>query len=236
MSQSFFNYQCEEFLNNVFFVVATKNTHQNLLENRPFGFFIEKMGLKRDKDYYCIESNTEGLPKVYNSFINEKFQDKCAIFIHDDVTIVDLYYQEKIMIAFEKYDIIGLAGTKKCDLSAKNLAWHTMTDRESMVGEVMHKKDDQIWTTCFGPTNSRALIIDGLFIGVKIRSLLEKEVKFDENFDFHHYDISFSLRANEKKLKTGVFPLSVIHTGLGDSMNTKEWVFSSNKFRNLYSK
>lgn len=105
-----------------------------------------------------------------------------------------------------------------------------------MVGEVAHSKDKMSWTTVFGPTNSRALILDGLFIAVDVNKLLETNTFFDENFSFHHYDISFCLRANQNKLKMGVCPLKVTHYGLGDSMNSQNWTKSAELFKKLYNK
>ena len=134
---------------------------------------------------------------------------------------------------FEKFDIIGLAGSMSCDVASDHPAWHLMSDRSQHVGEVSHSKDGKTWTTCFGPTDSRALVIDGLFIGVNVNKALETGLLFNELFGFHHYDITFSLEANKLKIKTGVFPLSVVHFGTGSSMNTDDWRESAKKFKNL---
>jgi hypothetical protein len=229
---SFLKYKNHPLTERIIFVTATKGSGTNLLLTRPFGFFLEKTGW--DARTEIIENNTEGLCKVYNRFLTEDYRNKYIIFIHDDVMITDLFFEEKVLLAFERYDIIGLAGSKSCDLSSEHPAWHTMTKREDMVGEVAHSSQGKVWTTVFGPTESRALILDGLFIGVNVNAALEKGLTFDERFGFHHYDITFSLRANEKKIKAGVFPLSVIHFGLGDSMNTEGWKESAKKFKEIY--
>jgi GT2 family glycosyltransferase len=102
----------------------------------------------------------------------------------------------------------GLAGATKCDLNAQMMAWHLMAPRESFVGEVAHSNGGITWTTVFGQTPARALVIDGLFIAVNVDALLSTGTRFDEDFDFHHYDISFCLQANKNKLKIGVYPES----------------------------
>ena len=145
-----------------------------------------------------------------------------------------MFWKEKLEIAFQKYDIVGLAGSKKCDLSSDIPAWHLMCDRNDLVGEVAHSKDKVNWTTIFGPTDSRALILDGLFIAVNVAKLLETNTKFDEDFSFHHYDITFCLNANKNKLKMGVYPIKVTHYGLGDSMNSDQWRKSANCFKQKY--
>jgi hypothetical protein len=110
-----------------------------------------------------------------------------------------------------------------------------MSPTDNFVGEVCHSHDKVFWTTSFGKTPSRALLIDGLFIGVNVNRLLETNTKFDEDFEFHHYDISFCLTANQNKLKIGVYPIKVTHFGLGNSMNSPEWFNSSIKFKQKYA-
>lgn len=215
------------------FVIATPYSDENTFKSKAqISLSLDKMGWK---DISHIEyGNKQGLPKLYNSFIKEENRDKRIIFIHHDVLIDDMLLLEKLEIAFNKYDIVGLAGSKKCNLNSPVPAWHLMCNREDMVGEVSHGKDQNYWTTVFGPTDSRALILDGLFIAVKTDKLLDTKTFFDENFDFHHYDISFCIKANANKLKMGVYPIKVTHFGLGDSMNSNAWQHSAEKFKSLY--
>lgn len=220
--------------NNYHFIVATPKSREDFEKKSQMAFFLDKITTIKNTHYNIIFDNKEGLPKIYNQFLTEKYKDKKLIFVHDDVIIDDLFWEEKLTIAFEKYDIVGLAGSKKCNLSSSAPAWHLMCNREDMVGEVAHSKDKKSWTTVFGPTDSRALILDGLFIAVNVKRLLETNTKFDENFTFHHYDISFCLRANQNKLKMGVCPIKVTHFGLGDSMMSSEWNESAEKFKTLY--
>jgi len=222
--------------NNYHFVVATPKIKEEFKKNSPVSLFFDKSGLTCGENYSVIYNNKDGLSKIYNRFICDRFKNQKLIFVHDDVMIEDLFWEEKLTIAFEKYDIVGLAGSKKCNLKSTMMAWHLMCDREDMVGEVAHSKDKKFWTTVFGPTDSRALILDGLFIAVDVNRLLETNTFFDENFKFHHYDISFCIRANQNKLKMGVCPLKVTHYGLGDSMNSEEWKKSSENFKQIYIK
>jgi hypothetical protein len=213
-------------------VVATPYDQETFKEKSPLSLSIDKLGL--ESQTYVFYNNKEGLPKLYNSFIKEEYRDNKIIFVHHDVLIEDLFLEEKLHMAFEKYDIVGLAGSKKCDLNSPMAAWHLMCKQEDMVGEVSHSKDKKSWTTIFGPSDSRALILDGLFIAADISRLLDTQTTFDENFEFHHYDISFCLRANKNKLKMGVYPIKVTHFGLGDSMLSSSWQESANKFKKLY--
>lgn len=212
-------------------VVATPKSEEEF-ENTQIKLSVDKLGWNTKLTKIC--NNKEGLPKIYNNFLTEEYKNFKIIFVHDDVLIEDLFFEEKLDLAFQKYDIVGLAGSKKCKITSPVPAWHLMCDPQDAVGEVTHSKDKKYWTTVFGSTDSRALILDGLFLAVDVNKLLETSTKFDENFTFHHYDISFCLRANQNKLKMGVYPIKVTHFGLGDSMRTPEWVESAEKFKSLY--
>jgi hypothetical protein len=223
-----------DFFKNYYKIVcATPFKNKEEFQNKsPLSISLEKMGWNHITNIFY--DNKEGLPKIYNSFLNKDNQGKKIIFLHHDVLIDDILIFEKLEIAFEKYDIVGLAGSKKCNIKSPMSAWHLMCDREDMVGEVSHSKEKKHWTTVFGPTDSRALILDGVFIAVDVDKLLETNTTFDENFDFHHYDISFCLRANQNKLKMGVYPIKLTHFGMGDSMHSDSWRSSAEKFKKLY--
>ena len=190
---------------------------------------LHKLYSDSEFDVRIIKNNKKGLSEVYNSFISEEYKNNILLFIHDDLEINDLFLVEKLN--HSPYIVTGLAGSKTCDLSKERIAWHLCSSREDMVGEVSHKKDDNIWTTVFGPTKSRALIIDGLFISVDVEEILKTKARFNENFKFHHYDMAFCLNCNKHKARVGVLPISVVHHGLGDSMNSLEWEYSNTLFK-----
>lgn len=220
--------------NNYKFIVATQYNRNDFWDKSQIGLFLEKAGYTNSCE--IVYENNKGLPSVYNSFLTLANIDKKLIFVHDDVLIDDLFLEEKLNLAFEKYDIVGLAGATTCDLSAEVPAWHLMSSRDNHVGEVAHSNGKIVWTSIFGATNSRALIIDGLFIAVNTRRLFDTNTFFDEKFGFHHYDITFCLKANKNKLKIGVAPIKLTHFGLGDSMNSPEWNESAEIFKKFYKK
>ena len=228
------------------FVVATEHTNVSFLETEFYKFKQRAVADNPfDNDYkFNIEyENKKGLPAVYNQYISEEYKNEYIIFVHDDVQIADMFAYNKILSGFDRYDIIGLAGATKI-VNRDYPAWHIMagwTDpsvgKKYSVGEVAHKfNDGKITTSVYGPVDSRALILDGLFLGVNIESLLKSNCTFDEDFNFHHYDLSFCLRANEAKLKMGVIQLFCTHAGIGDSMISEEWKQSAVKFKQKYLK
>lgn len=219
----------------VVLVTCTQAKTEQEFKQRPIFKSIEKLSLIYDLkqfDFAILKDNQKGLSEVYNSFIKSpEYLKDILLFIHDDVEIKDTFLVETLNES--PYVVTGLAGTKVANLSAPS-AWHLMGDRQHFVGEVMHIKDNNIWTTVFGTTQSRALLIDGLFIAINVEQIINTQARFNETFKFHHYDLSFCLECNKHKVPVGVMPISVVHHGLGDSMNTEEWRQSAEEFKKLY--
>ncbi len=218
----------------IMFVVATTHNKESFKKTS----FYETLNAVNFKLKHYIEyNNTQGLSLLYNKFIDKKYKDKYIIFMHDDVLISDLFLTKKIYDGFAKYDIIGLAGTKRIVNKNNKPAWHLLggfPDKTNLLGEVAHTAENKVWTSVFGPTEGRVLLLDGLFIGINVEKVLTNNCTFDEDFNFHYYDLAFCLRANKAKLTMGVIQLFCIHSGLGDSMFSKEWEDNAIKFTNKY--
>lgn len=218
-------------------VTCTQAKTDKDFEIRPIFHSLRKQYEANSKvEFYIFKDNQRGLSECYNEILkNPEHKDKTCLFVHDDVVLEDLFLYEKLISS--PYSITGLAGAKTFNKSSDKLAWHLAANRSTYVGEVCHvTKEKGVWTTCFGPTNSRALTIDGLFISCKVKDLIEKDLYFDPDFAYHFYDLSFCMRANEKKVTCGVLPIRAVHSGLGDSMLTPEWEKQNETFRQKYCK
>jgi len=187
---------------------------------------------------YCKE-NTTGLSKRYNEVL-EKFNKDYDIitFVHDDVYVDDLNVQEKLIEAHKKFDIVGLAGGVDPVIRAPAL-WHLMCGgfhSGNLRGAVAHYiRDEQFAMTSFGPTPARVAILDGLFISVNVERVTKAKWQFNENYNFHHYDIASSIDANNKKLKLGVTPIWVIHKSPGLlNPESENFIQSQTKFLTEY--
>ena len=184
-------------------------------------------------------NNSAPLPVVYNQYLTKdtlKNHD-IVVFAHDDLYIDDLKVKGKLDLAMNGLDIIGLAGCLNPKIS-KPALWHLMSDRVNWRGHVAHTLDEKgvIQMTTFGPTPSRVAIVDGLFIAVNLKSVLDAGWKFNENFSFHHYDIASCIDANKLKLKVGVIPINVVHDSPGlTDYNDNVFQESEKKFLQLYS-
>jgi hypothetical protein len=73
-------------------------------------------------------------------------------------------------------------------------------------------------------------------MSISTRRVLDAGWKFNENYTFHHYDLSSCLDANKKKLRLGVIPILTYHNspGLRD-LNDKTFTENQAKFLQEYA-
>ena len=180
-------------------------------------------------------NGNNGLPVAYNKFIdNTELQDvyDFVCFVHDDVYIDDLKIRHKIYES--NYDITGVAGGSELTLKQPCL-WHIICSRDSHSGAVAHPTTWGLHVTAFGPFPKRCLVLDGLFLCVNLKRANEAGWRFNENYTFHHYDLSSCIDANNKKLKLGTSDIHLVHMspGLRD-INDKVFAKSDEIFYNEY--
>lgn len=190
---------------------------------------IEKLAHK-STSLNIVFNNRESLGKVYNNQI-ERLKHKTediVVFVHDDVIIEDINLLEKLEQS--SFDIIGLAGTEILYFDPPIL-WHRCpyTPTSNLSGAVAHTDGKQIWQSSFGPFRKYCQVIDGLFIAVKLKRLIKAGVRFDEQFDFHFYDLDFCLTARVTGLFIGTEPIWVVHRGLGE-WDKPEWYANQERF------
>jgi Glycosyltransferase like family len=192
-------------------------------------------------DLFYDTNNSIGLSVNYNNFLyTHKNSYDYLIFLHDDVFVDDLNVCNKLIEAHKTFDIVGLAGGLNPKIQEPAL-WHLMCGgfgSGNLRGAVAHPASpDSIAMTSFGITPCRVAVLDGLFLSICTTSIKKAEWKFNENYDFHHYDIASCIDANKKKLKLGVAPIWVIHSSPGlMNINDKRFTDSQAKFTSEYSK
>lgn len=226
----------------VLIVSATKekNTKNTLLSQSLTTMSQNSSVFKNQYKINYHTNNTQALPRVYNQYITAKIlkQHDIVLFVHDDVYIDDLGCFDKLRTSIFEYgnDIVGLAGSTRATIKEPTL-WHQMSDRRYHSGAVAHinRKTDMLQTTSFGPYPKRCLLLDGLFVAINLEKILNTKWKFNENFEFHHYDLSSCLDANKLKLKMSTCNVHVVHgsPGLADYYD-KSFQQSQKKFLQLY--
>ena len=85
--------------------------------------------------------------------------------------------------------------------------------------------------TKFGEIGKKVVLLDGLFLAVQPRKLIDKKIKFDENIKgFHHYDLKFSIDCFQAGLILGTIPVHAIHASPGLQSFSKEYLESEEYF------
>lgn len=181
-------------------------------------------------------NNKESITKCYNKTINivkdfdDSNMDDIIVFVHDDVRIEDLYFIEKLEEGLKEFDVVGVAGGKK--LLIDHRVPPSWTNGAIGSGAIHHKKDNMRMPNCFG-NFSRVLTLDGVFIATKLSTLINNNIRFDEQFDFHCYDLDFSMQCYKAKLKLGTIPLHLLHGSVGD-FGSEGFKVNATKFYEKY--
>jgi GT2 family glycosyltransferase len=167
-------------------------------------------------EYRFIENNRRGLPACYNEALAEfAGRDQILVFVHDDVTVADTFVREKLNQAMNAFNIVGLVGASCFSLNVPNdrYPWGVWP-AEHRSGSVEHEiPQGAVWSS-FGPTPRRCVILDGLFLAIDMLRI--GNVRFDERFDFHLYDLDFCLTAHLAGLVLGTTNIYVNHASIGD--------------------
>ena len=190
--------------------------------------------------------NKKGLSECYNEAIEIMIEsvkagaipeDSILMFVHDDLYISDIFLKEKLEKAMETYDVVGVAGSSDFSLNRERIGWH-ISPKESWAGFVEHpytnSVDDQTYMSYFGPTPKNVAVIDGLIICVKLKSLIDNNIRFQEQYKFHLYDTAFCLECLKKQLKIGVINLHVYHLSHGLGLNSEEYLEGEKLLRKQY--
>lgn len=222
--------------------VATQHTVEEFKNTRLSKSLINHKE-KQSIVSYTIKptyKNTTGLCEVYNKYITKENIEKydCILFVHDDVYIDSVNFLTCIREQFKQgYDVVGLAGGSRLQVK-KPCLWHLMCRPDSLSGVVAHYKNKtEYYQTFFGPSPRPVVLLDGLFIAVKTKSIASYNVQFDENIKgFHHYDLKFCVDCHVAGMKLTTAPIQVIHDSPGLTKFTEEFALSEDYLYNILSK
>jgi hypothetical protein len=184
--------------------------------------------------------NGSGLPSIYNTAIQECIdRPQHLVFAHDDIYLHDYFWIDKLTEAFKSFGIVGVAGCKT--VTPNRPAWcfadETFTlDKPSgnLSGTVGHGKGyPPIQVSYYGPSRTKVALLDGLFLACRADSLFTQQLRFDETFKFHFYDMDFCRQASAKKISLGTWDISLTHESMG-GFNRPPWRAEYTKYRSKW--
>lgn len=204
------------------FVVATRKCANGFYNETLLGKCLKLYDGLYEIDLYA--ENRKGLSEVYNqSIIKSKYDPAILIFAHDDIYLMNFWWCVQIRESLNTFDIVGVAGNQR--RSPHQPTWlhsdqNLTIDYEYASGCVAVGNGDclPIRLNNAGPSYREVKLLDGLIMIVHSQKLLENDLKFDERFKFHYYDLDFCRQAELKGLKMGTWGIPIIHesTGYGD--------------------
>lgn len=220
-------------------VCGTRESRQDFSTKTALGRSLLIHEAANPVDLMLFAENKQGLSSIYNRAIDEAKEDPAIlVFVHDDVHLCDFSWSERLREALETFDVIGLAGNTR-RLTGQP-AWAFVDDRFTwdekryLSGIVGHGSSFPCNVSNFGPVPQACKLLDGLFLAADSERLWEANVRFDEQFEFHFYDMDFCRSAELGGLSMGTWPLSVVHES-GGAFGTPMWRESYRRYQAKYA-
>jgi len=176
-----------------------------------------------DLERTIIYGNSLGLPALYNQAL-ESSDEEILLFCHDDLSLPPVPLAPMLTRGLARFDILGLAGNSRDE---HHLAWHLHPDQLGwdfpyLRGEMRHGDPQAPAKDVYGICDSPVSLIDGVWIATRRARLLDANVRFDERFQFHFYDLDLCRTARERGLSIGVVRLPCVH-GSGGAYGSAAW-------------
>ena len=189
--------------------------------------------------------NKDGLPVVYNRALEEvRDAPRILVFIHDDVHFLDLFWPGSIREGLANFDLIGVAGCKRH--YARQASWMQYlegiesvrsierSDASGVLGHLRRVENadvaglqssvgggpvsflDNQMLSYFGPARQQVCLLDGVLLACNSETLIDHDIRFDERFDFHFYDMDLCRQFERNELRMGTWSLSILHASYGN--------------------
>ena len=208
-------------------VVATRLSEEEFHEQSATGKsfkLIQPAGV----ELKLFANNSLGLPALYNSVIEEYLtQDVVLVFAHDDLHFLDWFWPAHLCRGLDSYALVGIVGNRLRHPMQPSWAFldhlGTWDKKENLSGSIAHGNHYPPETFAdFGPVGEVKLL-DGVFLAVNTETFRKSGLRFDEQFDFHFYDLDLCRRAEQLNLKAGTVAVSLMHESKG-SFNNQSWL------------
>ncbi|MGF6924159.1 tetratricopeptide repeat protein [Paraburkholderia sp. 40] len=210
------------------FVCGTRCSREQFWNETALGRTLKPYANQPDVQLQLFDNNSRGLSSIYNEAIEHARQDPAIlVFIHDDIWLSDFFWKLRVRRSLTRFDVVGLAGNLRrvphqpsWAFVSPDLRWD---ERRYLSGTVGHGKGfpcNEI--SNFGPVAQECKLLDGLLLIADSETLVSRDVRFDEQFKFHFYDMDFCREAELKGLSMGTWPLSVVHES-GGAFGSPGW-------------
>jgi GT2 family glycosyltransferase len=202
-------------------VCATRGSQQEFLKQTALGKWAERFASFDQKfEVTLFDNNRQSLSALYNSAIRHaKDHPALLVFLHDDLHIMDLFWQQNLRAGLAECDILGVAGTTRRVPGQPSWAFLDPAytwDKGYLSGIVAHGNVfPPASINFFGEVPKPCVLLDGVLLAAHSRTLLQHDLFFDEQFKFHFYDMDFCRQAEIRGLRMSTWPISILHESAG---------------------
>jgi GT2 family glycosyltransferase len=229
--------------------------NQSLL-GRSLRLFPEEMRPELALTFDNDGARARGLPSIYNEAIESCPGGRALVFVHDDVFLHDPLLESHLGIALERVDVVGVAGSSGArddavswglhfDQRMKYAGWMRgpAFEHVQLSGAVSHRRSSTLaglesvpalQLGSYGPVPARCTLLDGVLLAARASTLQSAEVRFDERFSFHLYDLDFCRSATRAQLRLSTWPLLLTHGSAG-AFGTAEWCDAARQYRRKWA-
>lgn len=219
-------------------VVATRVSEKEFFSSTLTGQSL-KVNYPEFIDLQLFANNTTGLPTLYNQVIQASVNDPATlVFAHDDLLLLDYYWCKRIIEGLEHFSVVGLAGN--ISRAPRQPTWWFVDEqfnwdrRENLSGVIGHGNQFPPENISFyGSPRQQVRLMDGVLMAAHSKTLVENGLYFDEQFDFHFYDLDFCRQAEIKNVDLGTWDIAFAHGSKGNC-GSESWRLGYTKYINKW--
>lgn len=208
-------------------ICATRLNAQEFWTRSALGQSLRRLAHERRLTHHITFENRRGLPAVYNARIDAPDAAALLVFIHDDVWLDDHFFFDHLTTGLGTMDVVGVAGNRRRVPRQPSWAFPDTTfewdDEPHLSGTVGHGPHPFGKLACFGATPAPCELLDGVMLATHRDLLRSRQVRFDERFDFHFYDMDFCRTARQAGLRLATWPLALTHQSAGRA-GSPDWL------------
>jgi len=208
-------------------VTATRLSEREFYANSALGRSLSVAYGRHAFELEVFPGNRQALARCYKRSIQSgNDASDVLVFVHDDVHLTDFFWPDRIVAGLDSFSLVGVAGNVR--RVPKQPSWAFVDDRgtwdaqANFSGVVGHGKTFPCELTVLGPVPRPCLLLDGVLLAARRGTLLDNDIRFDERFPFHFYDLDLCRQFERKGLPMGTIQLSIVHESVG-AAGSADW-------------
>lgn len=179
-------------------------------------------------DVFDDDGENLSLTKKYNLGIDSATKDginnnDIIVFVHEDVEILDPFFQEKVELVFQNNSSIGLCGVIGSSKFTTNGMWWA-TENENLSGHIIQENEEKEYHLIKGKIcyTENVVSVDGLILMMK-GEVINNGFKFDDRFSFNFYDIDSCFTILKEGYDIAIADILVKHKSPGNGSLNDLW-------------